>query len=125
VVFARETQQVAKLYGFDLIGGASACILLVPLLNVLGGPNAVLCSAVLMAIAAAVWSETRAMRAVALAIVIAYLALIAANHNGRLIDIIYAKGARRSGVEFARWNALSRVEVDQVGQSKYVVIDAD
>src|SRR5581483_10788260 len=37
----------------------------------------------------------------------------------------YAKGARRTGVEFARWNALSRVEVDQVGQSKYVVIDAD
>ncbi|HKR29898.1 MAG TPA: hypothetical protein VJT08_05450 [Terriglobales bacterium] len=125
VVFARETQQVAKLYGFDLIGGASACILLVPLLNIVGGPNAVLCAAVLMAVGSALWSETRIMRSVALAIVIAYVTLIAANHNGRLIDIIYAKGARRSGVEFARWNALSRVEVDQVGQSKYVVIDAD
>ncbi|HEU5233391.1 MAG TPA: hypothetical protein VFU50_11050 [Terriglobales bacterium] len=125
IVFARETQQVAKLYGFDLIGGASACILLVPLLNIVGGPNAVLCSAALMAIGAALWSKTRAVRSLALAIVIAYLALIAANHNGRLIDIIYAKGARRTGVEFARWNALSRVEVDQVGQSKYVVIDAD
>ena len=125
VVFARETQQVARLYGFDLIGGASACILLVPLLNTVGGPNAVLCSASLMAVAAALWSETRAMRSVALAISIAYLAVIAANHNSRLIDIIYAKGARRTGVEFARWNALSRVEVDQVGLSKYVVIDAD
>ena len=125
IVFARETQQVASLYGFDLIGGASACILLVPLLNFGGGPNAVLCSAALMALGAALWSETRAVRWFALAILTAYLALIAANHNGRLIDIIYAKGARRTGVEFARWNALSRVEVDQVDHSKYVVIDAD
>ncbi len=125
VVFARETQQVAKLYGFDLIGGASACILLVPLLNIVGGPNAVLCSAALMAVAAILWNHTRAVRWVAAAIAISYLGLIAANHNGGLIDVIYAKGARRTGVEFARWNALSRVEVDQVGQSKYVVIDAD
>ncbi len=125
VVFARETDQVARLYGFDLIGGASACILLVPVLNVVGGPNAVFCSAALMAVGAALWSETRAVRSFALAIVIVYLALIAANRSGRLIDIIYAKGARRTGVEFARWNALSRVEVDQVGQSKYIVIDAD
>src|SRR5690348_7976403 len=49
-VFARETRQIAKLYGCDLIGGASACILLVPLLNIVGGPNAVLCSAGLMAV---------------------------------------------------------------------------
>lgn len=125
IVFARETQQVAKLYGFDLIGGASACILLVPALNFVGGPNTVLSAAALMAVGAALWSENRGVRSAALAIVIAYVALIAANHNGRLIDIIYAKGARRSGVEFARWNALSRVEVDQVGLSKYVVIDAD
>src|SRR5690348_6784894 len=72
VVFARETQQVGRLYGFDLIGGASACILLVPLLNMVGGPNAILCSAALMAVGAALWSETRSVRSVAALIVIAY-----------------------------------------------------
>jgi hypothetical protein len=44
IVFARKSEQVARLYGFDLIGGAVACILLVPILNILGAPNAVLCS---------------------------------------------------------------------------------
>jgi len=60
-------------------------------------------------------------------VVIAYFALIATNHSGKLIDIVYAKGQRRdaSWVQFARWNALSRVEVDQVGLAKYIVIDAD
>jgi SAM-dependent methyltransferase len=127
IVFAREPEQVARLYGFDLIGGALACILLVPILNVLGAPNAVLCSAVLMAVAAALWSDARRTRSWAVTLAVAYVALIAANHSGKLIDIIYAKGLRRdaSWVQFARWNALSRVEVDQVGLAKYIVIDAD
>ncbi len=53
--------------------------------------------------------------------------LIAVNHSGRLIDVVYAKGMFRdpAWVEFARWNALSRVEVDRQGQGKAIVIDAD
>ena len=127
VVFARETAQVSRLYGFDLIGGALACVLLVPILNLLGAPNAVLSSALLMAVAAAVWSETRQPRRAAFLVAAACLALIAVNHGGRFIDIIYAKGLKRdaSWVQFARWNALSRVEVDQIGLAKYIVIDAD
>src|SRR2546423_1181211 len=127
VVFARETSQIARLYGFDLIGGALACLLLVPILNILGAPNAVLCAAVLMAAAGALCAGTQRQKAVPATIAVAYIVLIAANHSGRVIDIIYAKGLRRdaSWVQFARWNALSRVEVDQVGLAKYIVIDAD
>ena len=127
VVFARETAQISRLYGFDLIGGALACLMLVPILNVLGAPNAVLCAAVLMAIAARLFSATDRQKTVSIVIAVAYAVLIAANHSGKIIDIIYAKGLRRdaSWVQFARWNALSRVEVDQVGLAKYIVIDAD
>ena len=55
------------------------------------------------------------------------MALIGANYSGRLIDVVYAKGMFRdpAWVEFARWNALSRVEVDRQGQAKAIVIDAD
>ena len=127
VVFARETAQIARLYGFDLIGGALACLMLVPILNVLGAPNAVLCAAVLMAIAATLFSGSRRQQAMAGCIAVAYAMLIAVNYSGKVIDIVYAKGLRRdaSWVQFARWNALSRVEVDQVGLAKYIVIDAD
>lgn len=127
VVFARETSQIARLYGFDLIGGALACLMLVPILNVLGAPNAVLCAAVLMAVASALCASTERQKVISLLIALAYLVLIAANHSGKFIDIVYAKGLRRdaSWVQFARWNALSRVEVDQVGLAKYIVIDAD
>src|SRR5262249_11096843 len=77
--------------------------------------------------AAALCASTQRERMVSGVVVIAYFALIATNHSGKLIDIVYAKGQRRdaSWVQFARWNALSRVEVDQVGLAKYIVIDAD
>ncbi|MBV9073118.1 MAG: hypothetical protein JOZ10_05745 [Acidobacteria bacterium] len=127
IIFARETAQIARLYGFDLIGGALACLLLVPILNFLGAPNAVLCGALLMSVAAAAFAESSDKRLMPAGIAVAFVVLIIANHSGRLIDIIYAKGLRRdaSWVQFARWNALSRVEVDQVGLAKYIVIDAD
>jgi len=129
VVFAREAPLVTRLYGADLGGGAAACLLVVPLLNRIGGPNAIVFAALLMAVAAVVWSERGRgrLRHVATALTVMLVLLIAANYRGRLIDIVYAKGQRRDRpwMLWARWNAISRVEVDQVGQSKYIVIDAD
>jgi hypothetical protein len=127
VAFAREREHTTQLYGADLLGGAIACLTIVPLLNWIGGPNAVLCSAIAMAVASAVWAEARAKRKRAFVLAGALVVLVACNHSGRLIDIVYAKGERRDQpwMEFAKWNAISRVEVDQLGEAKYVVIDAD
>ena len=127
VVFARETLRIPRLYGADLCGGAMACLAVVPLLNWVGGPNVILVAGASMAAAAVIWAGTRALRRNAALVGLALVALIALNHAGRLIDVVYAKGMFRnpSWVEFARWNALSRVEVDNQGGAKAVVIDAD
>ena len=127
VVFARETWRVSRLYGADLSGGALACLAVVPLLNWIGGPNTILTAAVVMAVAAIVWAGSSTARKVAGGLAILFVLLIAANHSNRLIDVIYAKGIFRDPgwVEFARWNALSRVEVDRQDQAKAIVIDAD
>ena len=57
VVFAREARQVTRLYGADLLGGALACLAVVPLLNWLGGPNALLFAAFTSGMAAIVWKR--------------------------------------------------------------------
>jgi spermidine synthase len=128
VVFAREARTITRLYGADLLGGAVACLCVVPLLNRLGGPNAILVAALVMSVSAAIWADAPRLRAIAATLGGILVLLIAANYSGRLIDVVYAKGVLRdkSWVEFARWNAISRVEVDLQGDSgKDIVIDAD
>jgi spermidine synthase len=128
VVFARESRTIAHLYGADLLGGAAACLAIVPLLNWIGGPNAILFAAMSMAVAASIWADGSGARKLAVGVAAALLLIIAANYSGRVIDVIYAKGVFRdkAWVEFARWNAISRVEVDrQSDNARAIVIDAD
>ena len=129
VVFARETRSITRLYGADLAGGALACLALVPLLNGIGGPNAVLFSALSMLLAGAVWAPSPALRKGGLLLAAVMMAIIMGNYSGRLIDVIYAKGRRHdrsTGMEYVRWNAISRVEVDGYANgAKNIIIDAD
>ena len=125
-VFAREFSRIPKLYAADLTGGALACLGIVPLLNWIGGPNAILFAALVSAIAAMVWSPTSRDRMGALLLGAGLGLLILGNFSGRLIDVVWAKGVRRENVEFSRWNAISRVEVDREDSgAKVIVIDAD
>jgi len=127
VVFARESPDITRLYGADLVGGAVACLAIVPLLNFIGGPNTVLFAAFISGTTAMFWKPKSSRAFFQYVVPAVLLLLIAFNYSGRLIDIVYAKGLARSRdwVEFAKWNAISRVEVDSQGGAKAIVIDAD
>ena len=124
VVFARHHQHIAQLYGADLLGGSLACLALVPVLNFIGGPNTILFAALSVAVAAIAWAE-RGKRLIPACVAVALLILIAANYRNQLIDVVYAKGMKREAPLYVRWNAISRVEVDQQGTGRAIVIDAD
>ncbi len=133
-VFARNAKQIGKLYAADLTGGATACLLLVPSLDYLGAPNAVILAALVMLLAALLWSPGRRWIAGA---ALGFACLIAVNVRTNWIDVIYAKGIRLPQAEFARWNAISRVQVDSTSAPddieqvdnhapvKVIAIDAD
>jgi hypothetical protein len=127
VVFARESRHITRLYGADLVGGAAACLAIVPLLNIIGGPNTVLFAAFVSGLTAILWKRRLIRASFQFFVPGILLLLIAFNYSGRLIDIVYAKGLARNRdwVEFAKWNAISRVEVDRQGGAKAIVIDAD
>lgn len=127
VLFARSTGSITLLYGADLAGGASACLAVVPLLNSIGAPDALLLSSTVMALAGAFWAGDRKIGRAARGLVVLSLAFLAWSHHGRKMDVIYAKGVLRDPkwVEFSKWNAISRIEVNNQGGSRYVVIDAD
>ena len=95
LVFAREAHRIPRMYGADLCGGSLACLAVVPLLNWLGGPNAILFAGVALAVAAIIWSQSKTAQRNASLVALAIAILIAANYSGRLIDVVYAKGMFR------------------------------
>ncbi len=127
VLFARSSNHISQLYGADLAGGATACLAVVPLLNFIGAPNALLLASACMAVAAALWAEQIKLRRAAYALAAVFCLLMIANYSGKIIDVIYAKGVYRDPkwIEYARWNAISRIEVSTQLGGRYVVIDAD
>jgi hypothetical protein len=127
VLFARSSDHISQLYGADLAGGATACLAVVPLLNVIGAPNALLLASACMAVAAALWADQLKLRRTAYALATVFVLLLAANYSGKIVDVIYAKGVYRDPrwIEYARWNAISRIEVSTQLGGRYVVIDAD
>jgi hypothetical protein len=127
VLFARSSDQISQLYGADLAGGATACLAVVPLLNFIGAPNALLLASACMAVAAALWADQVKLRRAAYLLATIFILLIAANYSGKIIDVIYAKGVYRDPkwIEYSRWNAISRIEVSTQLGGRYVVIDAD
>jgi hypothetical protein len=127
VLFARSTCAISILYGADLAGGASACLAVVPLLNTIGAPDSLLLCSVVMSLAGALWAGSRKIGRAARALVVLSVIFLGWCHFGHRMDVIYAKGLLRDPkwVEFSKWNAISRIEVNNQQGSRYIVIDAD
>ncbi len=130
LVVSETIERIDRVYFFDLIGAAGGCLLLVPLLNTLGGPNTVLAVAVLYAASAAIWynlAGAQRGRVIGVALALGFVGLIASNAHGYLIDIRYAKGRPLPPELFSRWNPFSRIGVSRENGTGWpsIVIDAD
>ncbi len=125
---AETIEKVERVYFFDLAGAAAGCLLLIPFLNVLGGPGSVLGSAVLFAAAAAVWFGLAGSvrgRAGAILLALLLVALILYNKSLPLLDVKSAKGSPLPHERLVLWNSFSRVSVVDTAEGAKVLIDAD
>ena len=121
-------ERVATLYFFDLVGASLACLLLDPLLRALGAPNAIIL-VILTAAGAAVlfgrdvtrWKPER--NSIWLSGVL--LALLVANLAFSVIDVGSFKFVEQRFLAFSKYNAMSRIEVQEVpDQPPSLTIDA-
>ncbi|MFN7918861.1 MAG: hypothetical protein U0Q16_02120 [Bryobacteraceae bacterium] len=123
-------ERVDRVYFFDLLGAAGGCLVLIPLLELIEGPNTVLAAAVIYTAAAGVWfTLARAPRGriAAVAVGLALVAMVAFNLKARIIDVHYAKGQELKEEQFVKWNSFSRIAVAPESGSRAlaVFIDAD
>ncbi len=121
-------ERVDRVYFFDLLGAAGGCLLLVPLLNYLGGPGTILAAAVLFAAAGAIWRRAGGTveRRLSIGWATALLVCLVFNAHGHFIDVRYAKGLPLKNEMFVQWNSFSRVAVArEAAGGGTIVIDAD
>jgi hypothetical protein len=129
IAISEAIDRVDRAYFFDLAGAATGCLLLVPFLELFGGPNTLIAAGVLYAISAAIWfNQAGAFRRRAMAVLVSLLlvGLMAANgKRGRVLDIHVAKGMALPEEAFVAWNGISRIGVSHANGSWSIVIDAD
>lgn len=130
LAISETVERVDRVYFFDLLGAAGGCLLLIPLLDRLGGPNTTIAVAVLFAVAASIWhsmagSVRGRIGSVALALLI--VALMILNSRYHLIDVTYAKGQKLETETFVKWNSFSRIALapEKGSGMPSIFIDAD
>jgi len=125
---AEAIERVDRAYFFDLAGAATGCLILIPFLNLFGGPNTVLAAGVFYAIGAAIWFRQAGQARLRAAAVLASLLLVmlmVTNGKFHLLDVRIAKGQKIPPEKFAAWNSFSRVGVTTDRGYTSIVIDAD
>ncbi len=125
--FQRRKEQIGRLYGADLIGGAVGALAFVPLLGSLAGPDTVFVIAAASAVAALVlfacagvrWQSVTAGVALLLC-----LAMLGTSLGGReLLKIRFAAGYSEENVTYVRWTALTRLALHEDRRGTYALLD--
>ncbi len=130
LAISETVARVNRIYFFDLLGAAGGCLLLIPLLSLLGGLNTVLVAGVLFAVAAAIWHSmdgSVAGRAGSVALALALVAFLSFNSRFNFLAIQYAKGQRLEDESFVKWNSFSRIAIapEKGSGTPTIFIDAD
>jgi SAM-dependent methyltransferase len=113
VAVSRLHHDIGRVYASDLGGAACGCLLLIPALNVFGGPGALLFASGLAALAALLFARAGEGRRGATAIV--PLAVFAIALGVQVwhpwLDVHEAKGREAERPIFSKWNSFSRIAV--------------
>ena len=130
LAISNTMERVNRVYFYDLLGAAAGCLLLIPLLSVVGGPGTVIAAAVVFAAAAAIWHSMAGSvkgRASCVALALALVAFLIYNQHEEILGIRHAKGRTLANEQFVKWNPFSRIAlVRQPDDGRYTIyIDAD
>ena len=121
LVLTRFEQKINKLYAVDLLGAGIGCALLIPLLQVLDGPTAVVAVSALAAVGSWLFASDSGRKGLGrLSLAWALLcALFVVWHSPRFrnqkpfLSIMWVKGRSDPPRVYERWNAFSCVRVHE------------
>jgi hypothetical protein len=112
IAFTRLAARINAVYAADLLGAAIGCLTLLPLLNQLGAPGAVLAAAGLALGAAVCFAPSDRRLRIGVAVAALFSLPAAAQVTGAApFEVADTKGHEGDRVLFSKWNSFSRVAV--------------
>jgi len=130
LIMTHLSGDISRIYFFDLAGAGCGCLLVIPLLNWLGGPAAMLFLSLLAAVACHRLAPASPRKAhwPPLAFLLLIPVLIAFEMYSPFLTIKHVKGRSEGPVLFSKWNSFSRITVVQVNQdpqNTWIIMDGD
>jgi hypothetical protein len=110
LAITRLASNINAVYAADLLGAAAGCLFLMPALNVLGAPGAIVAAALMGAVGGVCLSGPGVPRRWMSAIAAFGVLVIGASSLGWL-DVSTTKGHENHPVLFSKWNSFSRIGV--------------
>jgi hypothetical protein len=113
LAMSRRPAHISAIYFSDLVGAGLGCLLMIPALDLVGGPGTVILAAVIGAVASLAFAVGGAApaRKPAARWLAAAVALLVVNAVLGLITVQYVKGLPEDPKLYERWNSFSRVAV--------------
>jgi spermidine synthase len=130
LAISETIERVNRVYFFDLLGAATGCLLLIPLLEWFGGPSTVVSAAIFFAVAAAIWFSIAGSvhgRVFSVGLALALVGVVMYNQNHHIIEPTHAKNQTLKNEFFIKWNSFSRIAVVHLPEEHRdsIVIDGD
>lgn len=130
LAISETIERVNRVYFFDLLGAAAGCLVLLPLLEWLGGPSTVVSAGIFFAVAAAVWFSMAGSvngRVGSVGVALMLVAFLTYNFRHPVIEPTHAKSHALANELFVKWNSFSRIAVVHSPEDNRnnIVIDAD
>ncbi len=110
IVIARLSANINAVYAADLLGAGAGCLLLMPALNILGAPGAIVAAAMLGAVAG-VGLGGPAIPVRWLRPMYGVIAVVISTALTGGFDVSTTKGHENHAVLFSKWNSFSRIGV--------------
>jgi hypothetical protein len=121
------TRSVSKLYFLDLVGAGLACLLIIPILDSVSGPTAILVVAAVATLAALAFSfqESKVYTALAAAVLVVAVVGVGINISSDALRVEFAKGRQEGTKLYERWNHFSRIAVAGDRESPFLWLNID
>ncbi len=125
--FQRRKEHIGTIYGSDLIGGAAAALLFVPLLWWVSAPDVLWVVTLATCVSAFVlWTSIDADRNARLVLIPGLVSVIlfgVASTGTELMKIRYAAGYAEENITYTRWTPLTRLAVHEGERGPIMLLD--